>query len=349
MQQLEDCIVGPDATIADAMETIDKSKAKIALVVNEKGVFLGTATDGDLRRGLLAGAVLMDSVLPLVNRSPRTASSSHDNDELLNFMRAEQIRHVPIVDGSGRLVGLRTLTELVTAKRRPNWVLLMAGGEGQRLRPLTAEVPKPMLQVGTKPILETIITSLAKEGFYRFFLSVNYKANVIEEYFGNGRQFGVEISYLRETEPLGTGGAIGLLPEQPVDPILVMNGDILTNINFSSVLDFHEEQEASATMCVREFQFQVPYGVVDIKDNRLHRFVEKPVHRSYVNAGIYVVSPHALSLVDGKTPFTMPELFESLMAQSENCSVYPVKEYWLDIGQHDDLARAQREFGDVFE
>ena len=349
MTEFEKSLLPSTVTVQEAMGVIDSSAGKIALVIDPERRLLGTITDGDIRRGILAGVRLEDNVLGVMNAKPRTARVGGDQVHLLNLMRREQVRHLPLLDERGTVVGLHTLAELLTIEARSNWVVLMAGGEGQRLRPITEDLPKPMIRVGPKPILETIIDRFTSAGFQKFFLCVNYKSHVIEQHFGDGSKHGIEIQYIRETKPLGTAGPLSLLPGKPDAPLIVMNGDILTDVDFAALFDFHAEQHAKGTMCVREYRAQVPYGVVDADDSRLNGIEEKPWHTHFVNAGIYVLEPDALDLVPADTTFTMPNLFEALLDKNQPCAVFPIKEYWLDIGRHDDLERAKLDFTEFFE
>ncbi len=349
MSDVTPSLVAPDDSLRKAIETIDTSAGKIALVVDGERRLLGTVTDGDIRRGLLSGVAMERPVSEVMNRHPRVAGPGDDKATLLERMRRERVRQLPLVDTAGRLVGLETLAELLQTGRRDNWVVLMAGGEGRRLRPLTSELPKPMLPVGPKPILETIVDSFVDAGFHRFFISVNYKAESIERHFGDGAARNVQIRYLRESHALGTAGALGLLPERPAAPLIVMNGDILTKVDFGQVLDFHRDHDAVATMCVREYGLQVPYGVVQIDGHRLTAIEEKPTIRHFVNAGIYVLEPEVLDEVEPDTPTTMPRLFERLLAKGTTCSVCPVREYWLDVGRMTDFERANAEFAGMFD
>jgi NDP-sugar pyrophosphorylase family protein len=288
------------------------------------------------------------SVALVLNRNPKTARAGDDHDALMVRMQQTRLRHLPLIDDSGRLAGLETLANLLQKGNRENWVVLMAGGEGRRLRPLTSDVPKPMLPVGSKPILETIMDRFIAAGFHKFLLSVNYKAGLVETHFGDGSSRGVEIDYLREDRALGTAGPLGLLPERPNAPFFVMNGDILTNVDFGHILDFHRDHHASATMCVYEYRLQVPYGVVSIDGHNLVAIDEKPTIRQFVNAGIYVLEPQVLDCIDRDAEMTMPQLFQTLMAQGHTSNVCPIREYWLDVGQVEDLQRANREFSEIF-
>jgi dTDP-glucose pyrophosphorylase len=337
------------ATLHAAIERIEDSPGKVALVVDPDRHLLGTVTDGDIRRALLAGIGMDAPVSKIMNRSPRVALITEQKEALLERMRQQRVRQLPLVDEQGRLQGLETLTDLLVKTRHDNWVVLMAGGEGRRLRPLTVDVPKPMLPVGPKPILETIIDNFISAGFHKFFLSVNYKADLVESHFGDGSNRGVEIEYLREGRSLGTAGSLNLLPERPTEPLFVMNGDILTKVDFNHILDFHRDSHAAATMCVRDYGFELPYGVVEIEGDRLASIIEKPTIRHFVNAGIYVLEPDTLDHMTQDMELTMPQLFASLMAQERNCSVCPISEYWVDIGHKDDFERANNEFSAIFD
>jgi NDP-sugar pyrophosphorylase family protein len=279
----------------------------------------------------------------VMHPEPTAAHQLASRDELLGLMRRKHIHHVPLLDDAGVVAGLATLDELTGVTDRPNWVVLMAGGLGTRLQPLTKDYPKPLLPVGGKPILEKILESFADQGFKRIFVSLNYKAEMIREHFGDGSRWGVTMEYLHETTRLGTAGALSLLPGRPEAPVVVMNGDLITSTNFPSLLDFHAAQGAAATMAVREYDFQVPYGVIRLDGDRVSGIEEKPVQRFFVNAGIYALSPEALGYVPANTHFNMPTLFERLMEAGHTTAAYPLREYWLDIGRIEEFERAQRE------
>eukprot|EP00913_Durusdinium_trenchii_P005251 g4897.t1 len=258
------------------------------------------------------------------------------------------LKEVPIVDAGGVLTGLETLSRIVQDDRSDNWVVIMAGGLGTRLRPLTENLPKPLIPVGGKPVLESIIERLAEQGFKRIFLSVNYQAEKVEAYFGDGHEWGVDISYLEESKRLGTAGALTLLPETPSAPFLVMNADLVTAINFRRLLDFHVDQVADATMGVREYRFQVPYGVIEMSGNQITEINEKPTQNYFVNGGVYALSPAVLHHVPDGEMYDMPTLFDQVISEGGLASAFPIHEYWIDIGQLDDLQQAQEEFGKVF-
>lgn len=345
MKAWRDLLIAPDLTIRDAIARIDAGNAGIALVTDRDDHLLGTITDGDVRRGLLRGLNLTDAVREVMNRTPTTAGHRDDRGTILALMKRKLFHQIPLVDEHGRVVGLETLDELLQPGRRETPVVLLAGGLGMRLRPLTEEVPKPMLRIGDRPILESILDSFIEYGFYRFYLAVNYKADVIERHFGNGSRWGVEISYLREGEKLGTVGPLSLLPELPTEPLVVMNADILTRVNFSQLLDYHRANQAIATVCVREHRHTVPYGVVSMSgDSLLVGIEEKPVHRSMVSAGIYVIQPEALRGLQKGRHCDMPAFLQHLMAGEQRVIGFPIHEFWLDIGRLEDLERAVEYF-----
>lgn len=345
MQKWRTALLADNGTVADAVRVLEANVAHICLVVDERDRLKGTVTDGDVRRGLLRSVSLDAPVADVMNQTPTTGRLGETADVYIAVMRRIAVRQLPLVDAEDRVIGLVTEDELIKAGPRPNWVVLMAGGLGTRLRPLTDATPKPMLKVGTKPLLETTIENFLQQDFRRFYISVNYLADTVREYFGDGGKWNCEIRYLEEQKQLGTAGALGLMNELPEDPIIVMNGDVLTKVSFGHLLDFHREHGAVATMCVREYDFQVPYGVVQLDGPRIAGLVEKPIHSFFVNAGIYVVEPRLLDSVprDGRR-FHMTELFERAMAGRHKTAAFPLHEYWIDIGQLDDFARANGEW-----
>ena len=341
-------VIGPGATMREAMLAIDSATMQIAFAVEPDGKLLGVVTDGDIRRALLGGAEMSDPVLRAVNRKPRRMTTRDSRADALALMRETRIHQLPVIDDDGLLVDVLLLDELMQRPVRSNWVVLMAGGLGTRLRPLTDNCPKPMLKVGGRPLLETIIRSLRAQGFRHFYLSVNYLAQVVEDHFGDGSSLGVTIRYLKETRRLGTAGALTLLPSAPIEPFVVANGDILTTLDFGQMLDFHLAQESAATMGIRDYEVAVPYGVVDTDGPRITGMREKPVQRFHVNSGLYVLSPGALSLIPRDDHYDMPTLFEHLQQKGERTVAFQVREYWMDIGRPEDLSRASAEFETVF-
>jgi dTDP-glucose pyrophosphorylase len=341
---IKSIIINQSGTIKDAIEAINSATLQIALVVDDREVLKGTVTDGDVRRGLIRGLPLDAKVTEIMNSHPFSLDEGVSSEHALDFMRMHKIRHVPILNKKGRVVRLDTFDTLFQPEERDNWVILMAGGEGIRLKPLTEVCPKPMLEIGNRPILETIIRELKKQGFRKFFISVNYMAEVIANHFGDGSKWGVEIDYIYEDKKLGTAGSISLLPQKATKPILVMNGDLLTKVDFRNLFHFHEEHSADLTMGVREYEFQVPYGVVQLEEEKIISIDEKPVQKFFVNAGIYLMNPELVNLIPLNRHFDMPSLYTIAINHEKNAVAYPIREYWVDIGRFSDLERANLEF-----
>jgi dTDP-glucose pyrophosphorylase len=352
MKNWKKVAVSPGTSIRDTIAVIDKNASQIALVVDEEDKLLGTVTDGDIRRGLLKGVGLEEPVKQVYYVSPLTASVDDDPATVIRIMKEQYIKQVPILDDRGRVVSLQTLKELLSRRKHANPVILMAGGLGTRLRPLTDNCPKPLLKIGGKPVLETILEGFIDDGFDTFYISVNYKADMIEAYFGDGSKWGVHIEYLREDKRLGTAGSIGLLPQKPDLPFIVMNGDLLTQVDFNSLLEFHNNNvqlgKAMATMCVREYNLQIPYGVVRQDGSRLVRLDEKPVQRFFVNGGIYVFQPEIMDLIPEGTYFDMTDLFDRMLEEQIKAVVFHIREYWMDIGHKRDFEMADGEYGEIF-
>ena len=341
---LEQCLMAPDTTVHHVIERFSAYEPQLGLVVDARQRLLGTVTDGDVRRGLLRGLTTDAPVREIMNTAPRTARFGAPlPDDLLAYMRRERIKHLPVIDFAGRAVDLITVDSLLRPRRQPNPVVVMAGGKGLRLRPLTESTPKPMLEVGGRPILETIIRRCADADFTDFHISVNYRAEVIKDYFGDGGAIGVSVRYLEEASPLGTAGPLGLLPRDIAVPILVINGDVLSKVDLAHMVTFHQRNGGTATMGVREYEFQVPYGVVDLDNHRVAGLREKPVERYFINAGIYVIDPSALAMVPPDIGFDMPDLFENVRQAGLAALAFPIREYWVDIGHHDDFRRANDE------
>ena len=331
------------ATITDAITDLNNSHAKIALVLSQDGKLLGTITDGDIRRGLLKGLDLNSPITSIINRDVLVVPPDMGRDMVMQLMVANKIQQIPIVDADEKVLGLHLWNEIVTPlvpAARANLMVIMAGGMGMRLRPHTENCPKPMLLVAGKPMLEHIIEKAKSEGFNSFVLAIHYLGHMIEEYFGNGERLGVRIDYLREPSPLGTAGALELLNPVPDDPFVVTNGDVMTDIRYGALLDFHMRHEATATMAVRLHEWQHPFGVVQINDLDIVGFEEKPIMRSHINAGVYVLSPDALNELSEATSCDMPTLFERLQAKSKRTVVYPMHELWMDVGRPEELIAA---------
>lgn len=347
MQDWQKTLIAVDTTLREALSTIDTGGVHIALIVDEQRVLQGVLTDGDVRRGLLDGVTLDAPVTRLMNAAPTTARQADAPDTVRALMRAQRRHQIPLLDAEGRVVGLKVLADLLQPEERATPVMLMAGGTGSRLHPLTADTPKPLLRVGDKPILETILDGFVAQGFHRFYLAVHYKARMIERHFGDGARWNAAITYVYEREPRGTAGALSLLPDQD-EPVLVMNGDLLTNLNFGHLLAFHQQHGAEATMGVRSYEYQIPYGVVEAAAHRIVSVQEKPVQQFLVNAGVYVLEPQVLHAVPRQGVFHMTDLFKHLLETGRTTNIFPIREYWMDIGHPDDFKRANGEYNSVF-
>lgn len=346
MSKWESVLVSPQLALEDAIKVLDKEGLRLVMVVDAQRRLLGTLTDGDVRRALLKHTDLGVPVSTVMFSNPKVAYPGWTRDQLMALMERHQLLHVPIVDSEGAVVGLETLHGLLHRERKENPVFLMAGGFGTRLQPLTNACPKPLLKVGDKPILQLILESFVSAGFYRFYISTHYMPEMIQDYFGDGSRWDVEITYVHENEPLGTGGAIGLLPHVDIDlPLFVMNGDLLTNLNVQNLLDFHNSHPAAATMCVREYEHQVPYGVIQSDGHHIQSMVEKPLYRYFINAGIYVLSPELVRSVSPNMRVDMPTLLEQQISAGRSVNMFPIHEYWLDIGRMEDFQRAQSDVG----
>ena len=341
-------LIAPDAPLLTAIERMDAVRRKLLVVVDPDRRLLGTVSDGDIRRGLMRRLTMEDAVSAVMNAAP--VALRLDGSEMQGLVRLAErgVTLAPVLDRSDRVVGLYP-DAVPAGTRRDNLVVIMAGGRGVRLAPLTRTCPKPMLKVAGRPLLETIIERLKGQGFHRFRLAVNYLAEVIEDHFGDGSGMGVEIRYLREDHPRGTAGALSLVDDPVSDPMLVMNGDVLTRMAFGDLVDFHSEHRAVATLCVREHAFQAPHGVAEVDGVRMTALREKPTFRWLANAGVYCLDGAVLSRVPAEGPYDMPELLATLAAEGQMVGAYPIHEYWLDIGRPPDFESAQSDFGAVFD
>ena len=344
MTDWQDVVLTPQSDIRDAMRTLDETALRIAIVCDENNKLLGTVTDGDIRRGLLKNNDMQDSVTAVMNQSPRTVTRSHTRQQRIEIMDQYDLLALPIVDDKNHLVGLETLHQVLQPKKRDNPVFIMAGGFGTRLRPLTDNCPKPMLRVGDKPMLEHLINQFRALGFYDFYISTHYMPEIIHTHFGNGSEWDINITYIHESKPLGTGGALGLLPKNlPELPLIMMNGDVLTKINFTELLNHHQSNNLDATMCVREMEYKISYGVVESQNGLITNMVEKPTYRYHINTGIYVLSPEYVSSVKPNTQIDLPTLLEQRIDTDKKVGIYTTHEYWLDIGQMTDYQKAQQD------
>jgi dTDP-glucose pyrophosphorylase len=344
----KDISVRSGATLKEALQVLDAGAMQIALVVDDECHLAGTVTDGDARRALLRGQGMDTPVAEVMNPNPVTGLLAEGREIWQRTMHRHSLRHLPLLDASGCVADLARY-ELPSEPERNTPVIIMAGGLGARLRPLTNDIPKPLLKVGSRPVLETIVENFAEQGFHDITLCINYKGEMIREHFGDGSRWDVQIRYVEEPDRMGTAGALTLLPERPTEPFIVMNGDLLTKVDFVRLLDFHRKQGFTATVAMREYSHQVPYGVLDIDDDyRVQRMVEKPVERRYVSAGIYVLDPETTGMIPRDSFYDMPTLFTALMAQDRTVGSFPLRDYWIDIGRMEDLERASAEFTEMF-
>jgi dTDP-glucose pyrophosphorylase/CBS domain-containing protein len=349
MSQIEPYVIPSNATLRDAIKCIDKNSKGIAFVVDADLHLLGSVSDGDIRRAILNGVslgvtvqVMLDERRLAGGHGPITAKAEDSAADLLRLMNEHEIRQVPVLDSEGHILRVAFLGDLVRDYELPINAVVMAGGFGTRLRPLTDNTPKPMLPIGDRPILEWTIEQLKKTGIHHISLTTHYKPEAISGHFGNGDDFGVEIDYVHEETPLGTAGALGLLGK--VDgPLLVMNGDILTHVDFRTMLDYHRAHKACLTVGVRQYELQVPYGVLECSGAKVCKVSEKPQLNFLVNAGIYLIEPEALEYIPRGRNFDMPDLIQSLIGDKRTVVSFPILEYWLDVGRPADYATAQED------
>lgn len=348
MNGWENALIAPDITLRDALAVLDRAGSKVLVVAGPDRRLLGTLSDGDIRRALLKGLELTSPVGSVMNRQPHCALATDRAASILSTMRQEALLQIPIVDEGGVILGLRTINDFLTAEPRDNWVIIMAGGLGSRLRELTQSTPKPMLHVGPRPLLETIVMGCVEQGFSRIYVAVNYLGEQIQTHFGDGERFGADIRYLMEKERLGTAGALSLLPDRPTLPVVVTNADVLTKQNFGAMLDAHCTNRAQVTVGVREYEMQVPFGVIRAEDGHVIGIEEKPIQRHIISAGINVISPAVLDLVPAATFFDMPSLFLAAVDRGHAVRTFGVDTYWLDVGQPHEYERANADFANVF-
>ncbi len=332
-----------NATITEALRVIGEERVRLGIVVDKKGKFLGVISDSNIRKALINGASLDESIAKIYTKNPLTISENLSEDELFELAAKTDIYDFPVLDSGGKVLYIRSLASTLRQAKLSNLVVLMAGGLGTRLAPLTKDTPKPMLKVGKKPILETIIGRFHAQGFENFTLCVNYKKQIIEDYFGSGENFGVKISYTKERKKLGTAGALSLL-KNPNESFFVMNADILTELNFKELLTAHKKSKAILSVCVREFSYQVPYGVIARKGDFVSKISEKPTQKFLVSAGIYVCEPQILAQIPKNTSLDMPSLVQMLLAQGFKVNSFVINDYWIDIGRMEEFEQANKDF-----
>ncbi|HSP16248.1 MAG TPA: nucleotidyltransferase family protein [Thermoanaerobaculia bacterium] len=337
------CCLGPRATIVDALRSLERSGTQIVLVVDEVGTLLGTLTDGDVRRALLSGATLENVIEPFIQRRFIAVTPEATRAEVIELTQARRVEQIPIIDAEGKLVGLHLLHEILGAIERPNWAVIMAGGKGTRLWPITENLPKPMVKVAGRPILERLVLHLIGFGIRRIFLSINHLGEIVERHFGDGSRFGCQLEYLREDRPLGTGGSLRLLPERPAEPLLVMNGDLVTQADIGSMLSFHARGGQVATVAMRPYVHVVPFGCLEVSGHRVLRMEEKPRLMQLVNAGIYVLNPELIDRIPEDEEFPLPALLESCVQRGELVHAFEILDEWIDVGQREQLRQARGE------
>jgi dTDP-glucose pyrophosphorylase/CBS domain-containing protein len=339
-----------DESISKALKLIDKGGIRIALVVDERNTLLGTLSDGDIRRGLLKDKDVNSSILDLYNKKPIVAIAGTSENELNNISKAseDQVDQIPLIDSNGKLVDIHFVKKPQYRDKFSNTVVLMVGGLGSRLKPLTDNTPKPMLHVGGKPILETIIERFRVSGFKNIIMCVGYKSSIIQNFFQDGKNFGVEIEYIVESKRMGTAGAIGLIEKKLNKPFFVMNGDLLADIKFNEVLDYHIKNDSTATMCIREYDLEVPFGVVSVNNECISMIEEKPIQSFNVNAGVYLLNPSCVNLIPKNEFYNITSLFQELIKSREKVISYPLKDYWLDIGKLSDYEKANFDYHNIF-
>jgi dTDP-glucose pyrophosphorylase len=348
MKNIEKLKITKDSTIKQALKVISKGGVKIAIIVDKKNKLLGTLTDGDIRRGFLKGLDLNSSIKSIITKKPIITKKIDIKKKTFRDALLKKIYQIPIVDNNHKFIGIHLLDKLIKVKKKNNKVIIMAGGRGTRLRPLTKNIPKPMLKIRNKPILQTIVEKFKLSGYTNFTICVNYKSKVIKNYFGNGKKFGVKIDYIHEKRRMGTAGALSLLKNKPKESFFVINGDLLTNFDFEKLLDFHLDNKSRATMCVTEYIINSPYGEVRLDDINIVSIKEKPKHKFFVNAGIYVLDPKCIKLIP-KIFFDMTSLFKKIISSKYKTISFPITESWLDVGRMGDFRKANEEYNVKFQ
>ncbi len=347
MKNIDKIKITINSTLKNALRTIAEGAMKIAIVVDKKNKLIGTLTDGDIRRGLLKGMDINSSIKSIIFKKPTVAKINDKRQDVLKIALSKKLHQIPIVDEAKKVHGIHIMEELLKPVNKTNKVVLMVGGFGKRLKPLTNNTPKPMLRVGGKPVLQSILENFVASGYRDIVMCVNYKSKTIQEYFDDGSKFGANIQYILEKQKMGTAGALSILKKKPTKPFFVMNGDILTNLNFDKMMDFHIENRSLATMCVRKYANKVPYGVVQQKNGTILSIEEKPIHSHLMNAGIYILDPKCIGLIP-KEFYDMPSLFQKMISKNKKIISFPLQEYWLDIGRLADLEKANSEYDSIF-
>lgn len=325
----------------DAIKLLDLNGNGVLPVVDKDDKLLGLITDGDIRKAILNNNLDLEHI---INKNPYKLPIETSKNQIVNYLKKIHRRQIPLVDDDNKFIKVFTLDE-IDFNLKPNWVVIMAGGLGTRLGDLTKDTPKPMLKVGAKPMIEHIIDMFVSHGFTKFMLSVNYKAEVIKKYFKDGSKFGIEVKYLEEKKRLGTGGALSLIDIDLDEPFFVTNGDVLSSLDYEKLLEYHKEQTATATMCIRKYSYQIPYGVIEVDDeNNIVAMKEKPVKEFFINTGIYILDPEILNHVPKDEFFDMPSLFDVLKSEGKTTKSFEITDYWIDMGKPKDYKKIQNDF-----
>lgn len=345
---MEKCLISESADIREAIRAIESGQKGIAVIVSANQTLQGVVTDGDIRRGLLAGIKINDSITVIMNRKPTKAQSTMSSSSVIELLKQSGLETLPVVDSRNCVVDVILLSDLTKEKDTGkaegfSSALIMAGGEGRRLLPLTENLPKPLVEVGGMPLIERQVRRIATAGVNRIYIAVNYLSGMIESHLGNGSQYGVEIQYLREKQKLGTAGALSLINDSLDGPLLLMNGDVFTSINFRYLLDFHLKHEPLLTVAAIDYHVEIPYGVIKTQGAFAFCLEEKPSQQFLCNAGIYAISPKVVSQVPKDQCYNMTDLIEQSMSEDSGVAVFPVHEYWSDIGTHAELDKARTE------
>jgi dTDP-glucose pyrophosphorylase len=336
-------LIDKDLITIEALKVLDKGSYQFLMIVDSLNKLLGVITDGDIRRGLINGKNLNNKISEFMNKDFLSIKSNENIEEAYKLMYAKKIKQIPVIDEKGIIKDL-ILKDGENSIVLDNYIVIMAGGKGKRLYPMTKDCPKPMLKVSGKPMLEILLEQCISFGYKNFYISVNYLKESIINYFGDGKNLGINIKYLEEESPLGTAGALSLMKEIPQKPFLVINADVLTKFNLQKLLSYHIKNKSDATLCVREYNYQLPFGVVKTFKTELIEFKEKPSYKELINAGVYILNPEILKLLKKNKYLDMPELLMLAKENQFSINVCPIYEYWIDIGRRETLQKAHEEW-----
>ncbi|MCT4605058.1 MAG: nucleotidyltransferase family protein [Marinisporobacter sp.] len=341
-------LIGPDTKIKEIVKVIDQGQLGIALVVDDQKNLLGTINDADIRKAILKELSFEEKARSIMNENFVFVNYNASFRFIKKIFEIKKVKQLPLLDDDGRVVDLLLVNDILVKNKKDNWAVVMAGGLGTRLRPLTYEVPKPMLKVGDRPILEIIIEQLSMYGFKNILLTVNYKAQIIESYFRDGKDFDVNIEYIHEKKRLGTAGALKIAKQYLDDPFIMMNGDLLTKLNFEQLLEYHKKNEFDITVGSKKYDIEIPYGVLDIHETSVVGLKEKPKMNFFINSGIYCINPKLIEYIPNNEYYNITDLIDEVMKKDYHVGSFPIREYWLDIGQIPDYERAAQDYYDIF-